>query len=114
MKALIDENIDEGFLDLMPEHELHHVRAMGWQGTADGRLLQLATENAFEVFVTADKNMPYQQNMKGRPFALIVLDTHPVNFANLAACVAPLRTQLATACAGETYTVNGPRLRRLA
>lgn len=46
---------------------------MGWAGTENGDLLPLIGSQ-FDAFVTIDGNMRYQQNMKGRSFALIVLN----------------------------------------
>jgi hypothetical protein len=45
----------------------------GWSGVKNGRLLALAGE-AFDVFVTVDKNLPYQQNTANLPVAVLVLD----------------------------------------
>ena len=113
MKVLIDENIDEAFPEYLPGHELHHVVELGWQGTLNGELLAKAHESGFEVFVTADKNMPYQQSMAGRSFALIVLDIHPNILANQVACVSMIEERLKSAEPGAVYVAEGPHPKRL-
>jgi ABC-type molybdate transport system substrate-binding protein len=50
---------------------------MGWTGTKNGELLRRA-EAEFDVFVTADQQLRYQQNLSGRKLAIIVLPTNQV------------------------------------
>ena len=47
----------------------------GWDTLTNGDLLAMAEQAGFDVFVTADKNMRYQQNLKGRTIAIVVLST---------------------------------------
>lgn len=49
------------------------VQEAGWGGVKNGQLLRLAEENGFEVFVTSDQELKYQQNLTGRKLAIIVL-----------------------------------------
>ena len=112
MKILVDENIDVEFVGLLPDHAVFHVVGMGWKSISNGKLLRLAEDNGFEVFITADKNMPYQQSMRGRAFTLLVLDIHPNNFANLAACVLGIEQQLLAYRPGEVHEIQGPHPKR--
>ncbi len=50
---------------------------MGWTGTKNGELLRRA-EAEFDVFVTADQNLRYQQNLSGRKLAIIIIPTNQV------------------------------------
>jgi hypothetical protein len=50
---------------------------MGWTGTKNGELLRRA-EAEFDVFVTADQRLRYQQNLSGRKLTIIVLPTNQV------------------------------------
>ena len=112
MKILVDENTDEELPEFMPSHDVYHVKTMGWQGTKNGELLVKAQEAGFELFITADKNMPYQQSMKGRPFALVVLDIHPNILANQSACVPIVEARLGEFKPGQVYLVEGPHSKR--
>ena len=49
---------------------------MGWAGLGNGDLLDAAEQAGFEVFVVADKNLRYQQNMSARPIAILELWTN--------------------------------------
>jgi len=112
VKILLDENLDEALPEFMPGHDLVHVVAMGWQGMKNGELLTKAQEAGIQVLITADKNMPYQQSMQGRPLSLIVLDIHPNVLVNQAACVSLIESQLADSQPGHVYMIEGPHSKR--
>jgi hypothetical protein len=54
-------------------HEITRSGELGWQELKNGDLLDAAQDQGFEVLVTADRNLAYQQNLKGRPLAIVVL-----------------------------------------
>jgi hypothetical protein len=62
---------------------------MGWCGTKNGALLRLAEEH-FDVFITTDKNLRYQQNLSSRRLAFILL---PSNQVPVVAALAPAVAQ---------------------
>ncbi len=74
MKILLDESLPRKLRDDFPEgHEVYTVRDMGWLGKTNGDLLKLMTNNSFELFVTVDKNLPYQQNLQRLSVTIFVL-----------------------------------------
>ena len=114
MKILLDENLHEGLAAEFAAHEAVHVNAIGWQGLKNGALFARTEAEGFEAFVTADKNMPYQQNMKARPFVLIVRYIHPNILASQSACVPLINAALADAEPGSVIVIPGPHPKRLA
>jgi predicted nuclease of predicted toxin-antitoxin system len=74
MRLLIDECIPRKvkFLFADGAHECETVRDAGFSGKENGELLALA-EQHFDVLVTIDKNIRYQQNMTGRNLAILVI-----------------------------------------
>ena len=58
---------------LLENHTLTEARARGWGELENGELLNAAEAAGFEVFVTADRNMGYQQNLTTRKIAIVVL-----------------------------------------
>jgi predicted nuclease of predicted toxin-antitoxin system len=74
MRILIDECVPRKFkLDLsVGGHECLTVPEAGFAGRKNGELLELA-EHSFEVFLTLDKGVRYQQNMTGRKIAILVV-----------------------------------------
>lgn len=82
MKLLLDEDLDVKLrFRFGPEHEVSTVRQMGWLGKKNGELLRLMLAAGFEVLVTGDQNIPYQQNWRQYPFMLIILVAHPKKYA---------------------------------
>ena len=63
MKVLLDECIPRPLARHLPSHDVRTVPQMGWASTVNGTLLKLA-EAEFEVFITVDKGIRYQQNLR--------------------------------------------------
>ena len=71
MKSVIlDENIPRKLGTRLPGHWVTTVPEQGWGGVKNGRLMTLL-DGRYDVFVTADKNLRYQQNLDGRQIAII-------------------------------------------
>ena len=73
-KLLLDECVPHRLRKNLPEFEVYTVTFMGWSGIKNGKLLQLAVDNHFDLFVTTDKNLPYQQNSTKFPIAIVVFN----------------------------------------
>ncbi|MDD2707974.1 MAG: hypothetical protein PHV34_08195 [Verrucomicrobiae bacterium] len=72
MKVFFDECMPRPLIALLAGLEIETAQGMGWGRKKNGELLKL-TETQFEVFVTTDRNLRYQQNLKGRKIAILVL-----------------------------------------
>jgi predicted nuclease of predicted toxin-antitoxin system len=72
MRVLLDECIDRRLKPRLPQHEVSTVQELGWAGKRNGELLDLAA-GKFEVFVTVDQNLRYQQQLLGRRIAVLIL-----------------------------------------
>ena len=75
MKILLDECVPWPMHQLLAGHECHTAQQEGWTGIKNGRLLQLA-EGRFDLFITSDQNLRYQQNLAGRNIAILELSTN--------------------------------------
>jgi predicted nuclease of predicted toxin-antitoxin system len=73
MRVLLDENIPHKLRDYLRHHEVFTVAFMRWRGVTNGKLLKLAEDDLFDVFVTADQNLEYQQNMINRRISVVFL-----------------------------------------
>ncbi len=73
MNVLFDEGVPGPLRFRLQEHSVETVRSMDWRGIGNGSLMRLIAQAGFEVFLTADKNMEYQQAVASLPFGLIVL-----------------------------------------
>ena len=78
MKVLIDECLPHYLKRALAGHEVQTVQGARWSGIKNGELLALAETN-FEVFLTADQNLRYQQNLAGRAIAIIELPTNTLS-----------------------------------
>lgn len=72
MKVLFDECVPTLLRKYFVGHEVITVTEQGWSGIKNGKLLKLASEN-FDVFITVDKNLSFQQNMAALPIPVIVV-----------------------------------------
>ena len=72
MRILLDESLPRDLIAQLPGHEVATVRSAGWSGVKNGKPLALAASR-FDVFVTADRNLEYQQNLATLPIAVVVL-----------------------------------------
>jgi len=73
VRVLLDENLPHKLRLHLPEHEVVTVAFAGFDGLKNGKLMKAAEDAGFEVFVTADRALPYQQNMTGRRIAVVAL-----------------------------------------
>ena len=74
MKILLDESLPKKLKnDFGSEHEVWNVRDKGWLGQKNGALLKLMIADGFDIFVTVDNNLPYQQNLERLPLTIFIL-----------------------------------------
>jgi predicted nuclease of predicted toxin-antitoxin system len=77
LRILFDKNVPVGGRDFLPKHEVHTVVEMQWPDQLEnGELLEMAEQAGFDVLVTSDQNIRYQQNLAGRKLALLVLGSN--------------------------------------
>ncbi len=76
MKVLLDHNVPRRLRLSLNEHIVITAAEAGWAEISNGRLLDSAERAGFQIMITADQNLFYQQNLRGRNLALIVLSTN--------------------------------------
>jgi predicted nuclease of predicted toxin-antitoxin system len=97
MRILLNECLNWRLARGLPGHTVTSVQRMGWAGIQNGELLALA-EKQFDVFITGDRNLSFQQNIRETALRLVVLagkstqlkDTSPL-MAKVAALLPGLR-----------------------
>jgi hypothetical protein len=75
VRILLDECVPWPLSKLLPDHQCLSPQKCGWGGVKNGDLLRLA-EAEFDLFITSDQNLRYQQNLKCRKIAIIELSTN--------------------------------------
>ena len=73
MKVLIDECIDQRFRLQLPEHNCQTAQFAGFAGLKNSQLLDAAEHEGFDILLTADQNIPAQQNLAGRALSIVIL-----------------------------------------
>lgn len=100
MKILLDESVPKALGFELTGHFVRSVQTMGWSGVSNGRLLRLMAEGGFEVLVTCDQNIEYQQSIN-LPVALVVLVAPNNRVSTILGLLPELLAVLQSITAGE-------------
>ena len=73
MKILFDNGTPKPIARSLTGHEVTYARRIGWHEMGNGELIQRAEEAGYEVLLSTDKNIRYQQNLTSRKIAIVVL-----------------------------------------
>jgi hypothetical protein len=73
MLILFDNGTPRGIASSLQENTVREARALGWDTLSNGELLKSAEEAGFDVLLTTDTSIAYQQNLEGRKIAIVVL-----------------------------------------
>jgi predicted nuclease of predicted toxin-antitoxin system len=105
VRILLDECVDWRLSRALVGHDVRTARQMGWAAIKNGELLALASER-FDVFVTVDRNLPHQQNIRALPIAIIALHAKTNRLADLLPLVSNLLAAIRSAKPGVVSTVS--------
>lgn len=105
MKLLLDECLDWRLGRDLPGHEVRTVQEMGWGGIKNGRLLALA-QTDFQVFITGDRNLSFQQNLPTFSIAVVLLKAESIRLAHTRPLMAKVLAILPTLKPGQLATVG--------
>jgi hypothetical protein len=73
VRVLFDNGTPRGLVQALPTHHVEEARARGWDALKNGELLDAAEAAGFDVPVTTDHSIPYQQNLSSRTLAVVIL-----------------------------------------
>ena len=76
MKILFDANTPAPLAWFLRGHEVVRADELGWQGLENGALLDAAEQAGFDLLLTCDQNVRYQQNLAGRKLAVVILTSN--------------------------------------
>jgi predicted nuclease of predicted toxin-antitoxin system len=107
MRILLDENIPRRLkFDFSTDDEVISVQEMNWQGKKNGELLGLMTLKGFDVFITLDKNLQYQQNLKRFSIQIIILDATDTRYQSLETLVSKVKQALSKKISGQILIIS--------
>ena len=105
MKLLLDECIDHRLAKEIQGHEVATVPQSGWAGIQNGELLRRAQEK-FDVFVTVDRNLSFQQHLSQFSIAVIVLQAPTSRLKDLRLLVPQFQRMVPVAPKGQVTWVR--------
>ena len=105
MKLLLDECVDWRLLRDLDAYDTRTVKQLGWEQVKNGALLRLAASE-FDVFLTVDSNLEYQQNISDLDLAVIVLRSRTTRLRDLRELLPSLHDALRSFRAGEFLTLH--------
>jgi hypothetical protein len=105
MRVFLDECVDWRLSRDVVGHEVSTARQMGWTSIKNGELLALVAKS-FDVFVTVDRNLSFQQNLGTIDVAVVVLQAHTNRLADLKPLVPQLLTVIGTAQRGAVTRID--------
>jgi predicted nuclease of predicted toxin-antitoxin system len=105
VRILLDECLPRRLKRELIGHDARTVPEMGWANKENGDLLQLA-ESQFEVFLTVDRNLCYQQDVSRFKIAVVVMEAHGNKFSDLQPLIAKVLAVVNDAVAGQVVKVT--------
>jgi hypothetical protein len=75
VKLLLDENLDHRLRGYLGGHEVSTASYMGWDGLKNGKLLDAAEADGFDVLLTGDQTLYFEQNLTGRKLAIVAMSS---------------------------------------
>ena len=107
MRVLLDENVPRKLKHrLVPEHEVVTVPEHGWTGLLNGALLR-AADGEFDAFVTLDRGLEYQQDLRGLSLRVVVVRAVSNKYEDLLPLVPSIQAALARLGPGSLARVAG-------
>jgi hypothetical protein len=107
MRVFLDECVDWRLSRDLVGHQVMTARQMGWTSIRNGELLALAAQH-FDVFVTVDRNLSFQQDLAPLSIAVIVLRARTNRLADLKVLVPRLLEAIASARPGPATFLGSP------
>ncbi len=105
MRILLDESLPRKLALELSGHEVQTVQKQGWAGLKNGELLRRASEE-FDVLVTGDQNLEYQQNLARLSIAIVVLVAENNRIETLRPLVPNMLSVIASIRPGQLVRVN--------
>ncbi len=105
MRVLLDENLPLEFAAEIVGFSVATVRGLGWSGTKNGELMRRAAP-VCDVFVTMDRNLPFQQNIPAHSFGVVIVYAHSNRLTDLRPIVPELLVAISTVAPGTWVRVG--------
>jgi len=106
MKILLDECVTKRLKPYLSEYEVYTVSEMKWNGIKNGRLLALCIDNKFDLLLTIDKNLMYQQNPNKFSLTVAVLNSSTSKIEELILFMPSFKIQISQLEKHKAYLIE--------
>jgi uncharacterized protein DUF5615 len=106
VRVLLDESLPRQLAEELNDLEVHSVTSQRWSGLSNGLLIQRALSAGFTVLLTADQNIPHQQNIAASGLSVIILVARTNRIQDLRHLVPPIRQALAVIEPGQVIRLT--------
>ena len=106
MRVLVDNCVNRRFTRLIIGHDVKHARELGWADLSNGDLISRADQAEYDVLVTTDKNLRFQQSLAGRRVSVITLAPRLTSYDQLSPLAQPLLQALETLQPGSFLVIE--------
>jgi predicted nuclease of predicted toxin-antitoxin system len=105
MRVLLDECVHSRVGRALASSDVRTVPEVGWRGVKNGELLRLAATE-YDVFITSDKNLQYQQHKDALPLPVLVIATKGNMWEDIEPVIPKIEALLATKLKNEFYSLK--------
>ena len=107
MRLLLDECVPRPIKRELIGHDVHHVVDLGWSSKRNGELLRLMVDSRFEVLLTVDRNLQFQQNLSASGVGVVLVLSRTNRLKELRPLVPAMLDAIARVSLGALITVGG-------
>jgi hypothetical protein len=106
MKILLDECVTKKLKPYLSEHEVFTVRELELSGIKNGNLMQYCNDNKFDILLTIDKNLMFQQNLEKYLVTIVVFNSLSSKIDELITFIPSFKNQLSSFKKHQAYLVS--------
>lgn len=106
MKILLDECDTKKLKKFLSEFDVHTVRELGLSGIKNGKLMDYCSANSFDILLTIDKNLMFQQNLGKYPVTIAVLNCPTSKIEDLLTYLPSFKSQVPAFAKSQAYIIN--------
>ncbi len=106
MKILLDECVTKRLKIYLKDFEVFRTTELGWGGIKNGKLMSLCVENGFDILLTIDKNLAFQQNLDKYKLTIVVFNCKTSKIEELVDFVPSFKTQVGNFEKSKAYIID--------
>ncbi len=106
MKILLDECVTKRFKKHLEEFEVYTISELDLSGIKNGKLMAFCVDNNFDLLLTIDKNLMFQQNLEKYPLTIAVLNSNTSKLEELVTFLPSFKNQIGSFQKHKAYLIE--------